>query len=154
MTMPAGKYWVGDLCYVMHDEWDEVCGRFFAGRNDHGCNEGEFNLADGRRFVSFNTKWGDGGYRDQFGNTYGVDAGLIGCIKISDIYEIQISNDFTGPIAGGHVIDFPHDFICSGGRSSRDWDGVIRIGDVCVDTDPEEGYEDEEDEYECEECDE
>ena len=30
---PAGKYYVGDLCYVMHDEWDEVCGLFFKGRD-------------------------------------------------------------------------------------------------------------------------
>ena len=39
---PAGKYYVGDLCYVMHDEWDEVCGLFFKGRDDHGCNQGVF----------------------------------------------------------------------------------------------------------------
>ena len=41
---PAGKYYVGDLCYVMHDEWDEVCGLFFKGRDDHGCNQGMFEL--------------------------------------------------------------------------------------------------------------
>ena len=37
--MPAGKYYVGDLCYVMTDaEWDEMCGLFCLGRDDHGCN--------------------------------------------------------------------------------------------------------------------
>ena len=26
MTMPAGKYYIGDLCYVMSDkEWEEFC---------------------------------------------------------------------------------------------------------------------------------
>ena len=25
MTMKAGTYYIGDLCYVMHKEWDEVC---------------------------------------------------------------------------------------------------------------------------------
>ena len=78
--MPAGKYYVGDLCYVMHDEWDEACSLFFQGRKDNGCNEGEFNLRDGRRFVSYSTKWGDGTYKDQFGKQYGVDAGIIGLL--------------------------------------------------------------------------
>lgn len=140
MTMPAGKYWVGDLCYVMHEEWDEVCSLFFAGRTDHGCNEGEFTLKDGRRFVSYNTKWGDGSYQDQYGNSYGVDAGLIGCIRISDIRELSIPSDVEEgtPLSGGIIYDLPHDFECSGGRSDkrRDWDGFIRIGPISIDTDP------------------
>lgn len=28
-TMPAGRYYVGDLCYVMDDVWDEVCDLMF-----------------------------------------------------------------------------------------------------------------------------
>lgn len=130
--MPAGKYWVGDLCYVMHEEWDEVCGLFFKDRNDHGCNEGIFTLKDGRKFVSFNTKWGDGGYYDEAGNEYGVDAGLIGCILVSDI-----TNNGEDHFEGGHVHEFTSPFNCSGGRSDqgRDWDGVIRIGNVEIATD-------------------
>lgn len=23
--MKAGTYYVGDLCYVLHEDWDEVC---------------------------------------------------------------------------------------------------------------------------------
>jgi len=135
MTMPAGKYYVGDLCYVMHECWDEVCGLFFEGRTDHGCNEGEFNLKDGRRFVSYNTKWGDGSYYDESGNEYGVDAGLIGCIRLDDI---DFTND-QNQINGGNVIEFRTDFNHGGGRSSmgRDWDGVIRIGHISINTDGE-----------------
>lgn len=129
MTMPAGKYYVGDLCYVMHDEWDECCSLFFHGRNDHGCNEGEFNLKDGRRFVSYNTKWGDGGYNDQYGNQYGVDAGLIGCIKLDDI-DLTNESNFT---RGGQIIEFKEPFNCYGGRTP-DWDGVIRIGHIVINT--------------------
>jgi hypothetical protein len=133
MTMPAGKYYVGDLCYVMHECWDEVCGLFFKGRTDGGCNEGEFVLKDGRRFVSYNTKWGDGGYYDQNGNEYSVDAGLIGCIRVDDI-------DFTheeNRMDGGEVWEFRTDFNHAGGRSEqgRDWDGVIQIGHVSISTD-------------------
>jgi hypothetical protein len=131
--MPAGKYWVGDLCYVMKKEWDEVCGLFFKDRDDHGCNEGLFTLKDGRKFVSFNTKWGDGCYTDLAENEYGVDAGLIGCILVSDIKH---DNDFHN-LDGGHVHEFNISFFCSGGRSDlgRDWDGVIKIGHIEINTD-------------------
>lgn len=138
MVMRAGLYYVGDLCYVMHDEWNEVCGLFFDGRDDHGCNEGEFNLKDGRRFASFNTRWGDGEYQDQNGNRYGVDAGLIGCIRVDDIDSTNSSN-FTG---GGQLIDFPEDFDCYYDH------GLIVIGDIKIDTDPAYEEEDEELEYE------
>ena len=85
--MPAGKYYVGDLCYVMHPEWDEFCSITI---KEHTCLDGEFNLKDGRRFATFGTKWGDGEYRDQFGNRYGVDAGLIGCIHYATSHPHQI----------------------------------------------------------------
>ena len=137
--LPAGKYYVGDLCYVMHQEWDEVCSLFFKGRNDHGCNEGIFKLKDGRQFVSYNTKYGDGGYYDQFGNEYGVDAGLIGCIALKDI-DLTMDENSTD---GGQIIEFKHDFTVQGrqdGTSRNDWDGVIKIGHIVIETDPEEVY--------------
>lgn len=134
MTMPAGKYYVGDLCYVMHDEWNECCKLFFAGRNDHGCNSGEFNLSDGRRFASFNTKWGDGLYHDQFGHSFPVDAGLIGCIKMEDIRE-----DVTNVLDYGAVVEFKEPFECS-----VDKDGNITIGYLEIPT----GYDEEEELYE------
>ena len=147
--MPAGKYYCGDLCYVMHDEWDEVCGLFFEGRDDHGCNQGVFQLKDGRKFASFNTKWGDGGYRDQYGRSYGVDAGLIGCIAIKDI-NLDSGDNFTG---GGQVIEFDRDFEVHGGTgiSRSEWDGVIRIGNVTIKTDDDGEFEEEEEEEEYEE---
>lgn len=143
--MPAGKYWVGDLCYVMHEEWDEVCSLFFAGRTDQGCNQGEFTLSDGRRFAAINTKWGDGSYRDNYCNSYGVDAGLIGCIRIQDIKEYSISPDAEGPFSGGNIIDFPRDFDVEVPDNWKSWDGVIQIGHVRVDTDPQ--YSEHEIEY-------
>lgn len=89
MSMPAGKYYIGDLCYVMScEEWTEACHLFFANRDDRGCNEGEFVFADGRRFACYNTKHGDGTYTSTFPskiNTIGVDSGSVGCILVSDI---------------------------------------------------------------------
>jgi len=52
--MKAGTYYIGDLCYVMHPEWDEFCALTISG---HNVLDGEFNLKDGRRFATFTTKW-------------------------------------------------------------------------------------------------
>ena len=133
MTMQAGKYYVGDLCYVMHDEWDEFCKLTIKGNE---MLEGEFNLKDGRRFAFYGTKWGDGVYKDTKGREYGVDAGLIGCIKIDDI---KLDND-ENYLDGGQVIEFVSDFRTSGGRNElgRNWDGVIQFGEVIIGTDSDD----------------
>ena len=134
IKMPAGTYYVGDLCYVMHNEWDEACELFFSGRTDHGCNEGKFKLKDGREFVSFNTAYGDGEYYDTYGNAYDVDSGGIGCIRINNIKEDL-------PKCGFNIVTFDTDFECSTD------DGILMFGRVKIDTDPvfeEEGeYEEE-----------
>ena len=121
---PAGKYYIGDLCYVMHEEWDEVCGKFFEGRSDHGCNEGEFTLKDGTRFASYSTKWGDGTYRDNSGRTYMVDAGLLGVVALKDLDLSNPDNDCSG----GTIVEFKQPFNCEGE------DGIMRFGNVMIDT--------------------
>jgi hypothetical protein len=128
--MKAGTYYIGDLCYVMHPEWDEFCSLTISGNN---VLDGEFNLKDGRRFATFTTKWGDGTYKDEQGREYGVDAGLIGCINVKDIAPSELEN-----LKDGHVIEFVQDF------STFSAGGIIRIGSVCIDTDfAEEEEEDE-----------
>lgn len=134
--MQAGTYYVGDLCYVLHDEWDEVCDLTI---KDNKCIDGEFTLKDGRRFAMYHTAWGDGMYKDNHGKKYSVDAGLIGCILLSDVDQLNSDNY----IHCGQVMEFPHDFSTQGGHGDRDWDGVIRFGSVRIETDPD-GWEDEE----------
>ena len=63
--MPAGRYYVGDLCYVMHPQWDEFCQKTISG---HNVLNGEFTLSNGVRFGTLRTQYGDGCYNDQFGN--------------------------------------------------------------------------------------
>ena len=128
MTMPAGKYYVGDLCYVMHDEWDEFCSLTI---NGHNVLDGEFNLKDGRRFATYTTKYGDGNYFDQDGKSYDVDAGLIGCVALEDINFDDKSNF----VAGGRVVEFTKDF------TTFSAGGVITIGNISIDTDPVEEEE-------------
>jgi len=83
--MRPGRYYVGDLCYVMHPQWREVCDLMFA--TDSGVLEGEFNLSNGVRFALSSTAYGDGTYYDGEGRKYPVDAGLIGCIRVEDVYD-------------------------------------------------------------------
>ena len=117
----SGLYYVGDLCYVLHNEWDEVCELTI---KDRTLLNGEFTLKDGRKFALHSTKFGDGAYFDQTGNEYGVDAGSIGCILAKDI-DLGEPNNYVN---GGHFIQFEEDFETSGD------DGLIQIGFIEIDT--------------------
>lgn len=124
--MPAGRYWVGDLCYVMHPQWEEVCSKIISG-ND--CVDGQFVLENKVKFAQFGTMYGDGRYNDQFGNEYPVDAGLIGCIRVEDI------SDEKSWMEGGNIVEFATDFECS------EDNGVMYFGHIRINTgDDEEEY--------------
>lgn len=125
-VMQAGTYYIGDLCYCLHEEWSEVCDLLFDDQDGGGVNEGTFNLKDGRAFALFSTAYGDGTYPDNKGNMYGVDAGSIGCIKVEDIDLSVMDNSLNG----GHVFSFDNDFeVYSDGR-------VLTFGNIHIDTDP------------------
>ena len=135
MSMPKGKYYIGDLCYVMTDEeWEEFRSvttiEMAAGSK---CNDGEFKMKDGRRFATYGTAYGDGEYNDQYGHTYLVDAGLIGCILMQDIRAKKYEN----LLDLGSIIEFPDSFLTEGGSDERDWNGTIRFGHVYIETNPE-----------------
>lgn len=104
MNMPSGNYYVGDLCYVMHDCWEEVCELLFEDRDDGGCNEGEFQLRDGRRFSIYNTECGDGTFESTGFGFFPVDSGSLGCILREDIKDNDASID------NGKIIQFDEEF--------------------------------------------
>lgn len=129
--MPAGKYYVGDLCYVMTDaEWDQFCSITIKGNE---CLEGEFQMPDGRRFATYSTAWGDGVYRDQYGDRYCVDSGSIGCIRVEDIRAEKYENIESL----GAIQEFISDFVTGGGKGERGWAGTIQFGRVAIETDPD-----------------
>ena len=132
MTMPAGRYYVGDLCYVMHPEWKEFCELTLKGEQ---CLDGEFTLADGRRFATFRTAYGDGTYRSNIGTEHSVDAGLIGCIRAEDIRDTEYDQATLERL--GAFIDFPEPFEASSDQ------GLLTFGHVQIET---AGGWDEEDE--------
>jgi hypothetical protein len=119
--MPAGEYWCGDLCYVLHDAWDEICSLTIVG---HECIEGEFQLKDGRRFAMYSTKFGDGTYKDQKRKEYWVDSGTLGCIRVEDIHEHKDNHG-----EGGNVYKFSKDF-----RTGNTDEGIITFGHVSINT--------------------
>lgn len=126
--MNAGTYWIGDLCYVMHGEWDEVCALVInEGDPGGGCLDGEFTLMDGRRFAIFGTAYGDGEYPDNSGRTYPVDSGSIGCILLDDIDKQNPEN--AGWNRWGNIVRMDADFECE-----VDDAGVIAIGPVLINT--------------------
>jgi len=129
--MKSGTYYVGDLCYVLHDEWDEVCQLTI---NHNRAIGGEFNLKDGRRFAMYNTMYGDGTYHDQQGKEYWVDSGSIGCILMRDIDLAQLDNN----VQGGALYDFDQDFY------TGEQNGKIMFHKISINTDDiveEEEYE-------------
>jgi len=116
-SMPAGNYYIGDLCYVMDKEWDEVCNMIFA----NGEAAGKYKLKDGREFGILFTKYGDGCYFNVSRlYSFDVDAGLIGCIKIEDIHQ-ELPSDAV-------VVTFSEDFKC------YDDDGMLVFGHIAIDT--------------------
>ena len=129
--MSPGQYYVGDLCYVLEDRWNEVCD-IICQRNESGnLNEGEFSLSDGTKFAVYRTKWGDGVYQDQHGKNYPVDAGIIGCVAVKNI----MAESHNAGCALGQVFKFDFDF------TTYTNDSIIHFGHVLIDTDPGINYD-------------
>jgi hypothetical protein len=79
-TLPAGRYYIGDPCYVIDNaKWDEFLEPFWNEKPRGGI----FDF-DGFQCATFYTKHGDGVYQlEPGGDSLPVDAGCIGCIPLS-----------------------------------------------------------------------
>lgn len=95
-------YYVGDLCYVIKDEWREVC-NIVSYTNE----ESAYQLEDGRNFFMLSTAYGDGTYNDQQGRSYSVDSGSIGAVKVSDIGDATLTLALENGL--GQVVEFPYE---------------------------------------------
>jgi hypothetical protein len=131
---PAGQYYVGDLCYVMHPEWDELCDIMFA---EDEYLEGELNVQNKRIFLA-STAYGDGNYADNVGRAYGVDSGSLGIIAVENIAESELPN-----LIDGHVIEFTTDFIVTAQHGRFNFGGILI--DTGYDEEYDEGYNDDHD---------
>jgi len=128
-TLPAGKYWIGDLCYVMHALWNDVCSAIFAGKSLHGgCNEGLINVKE-TVLWQHSTYDGDGWYAVHNNtlksahtpkNGFDVDSGLIGIVPAEllakyanklDQPELGMSVTFVAPVECTYE-DGTYTFVC------------------------------------------
>lgn len=139
-TLPAGLYYVGDLCYVVPDaDWSDFCDRMFPGEHAMG---GVKEMPDGINYADFCTKYGDGVYGDGFLGEYYVDSGSIGCIPVC---ALPADLDIDEAKRLGDIVDFPTAFEVG----YDDETGTISFGDVRIvtgdvyDEDDEEEYDDE-----------
>ncbi len=141
-TPSTVRYYVGDLCYVVHDAWSEVCDLTVFDNSKF-----EYELSDGRKYFLFSTKYGDGTYNDRDGNPYSVDSGTIGAIKVDDIVDVDGPEGLERAIQNGlgHILEFPEEI---SGMDCYYQDGVIGIYNVEIDTANDYDLDDEEDEDE------
>lgn len=122
----AGKYFVGDPCYVISDKnWDELIkntGCFGINQNMNTTNwyDGVFYY-DGKKCFASGTAYGDGMFEDNKKNIYRVDAGLIGIVPIEAINE-------DNPSWLGHFINFKKNFIV------YENNGKFYFGETTIDT--------------------
>lgn len=125
-TLPAGDYYIGDLCYVLGTD---VYHNIFGGS---GYSSGIYKEKNTNRiFAVASTAYGDGEYKGSDGNKFAVDAGIIGiCSK-----DLMAKDD-----GGGHMYSFnyPVEIRFSGGRFSFE----SRHKDLVIDT---SGYDSDDD---------
>jgi len=140
--MPAGTYYVGDLCYLLTDKTDKVYDDLVLGFDNDGK---AVDIKAGRRkvFSAFyaNTAHGDGQYSDNIGNKYSVDAGILGVVQLLSADLIAQAKKLD---ADGHakVILFPEDF-----RVDRDEDGTFTFGHLTIVTDGSDQEEEDDDSW-------
>ena len=130
--MPAGRYFVGDLCYVISSQWDDFCSKSLSRNKDP--NNHIITLNTGVSVAFLHTMHGDGVYSDQFNNSYPVDAGLIGCIKIDDLIDPEADTSL------GAIVEFDEAFECFSDN------GVLHFGHISIDTDEDEDEDEDEEE--------
>lgn len=126
IKLEPGKYWIGDLCYVLNDdEWDEVCDQI------HYRPVDTVLLKNGKVLYVMATMYGDGVYQSNTDKMYAVDSGTIGIIKYSDLSK------FTDTDESGHVYETEFPF-----EIDREQKGLLVFGGEIIDTGYSEEYND------------
>lgn len=78
--LPAGTYYIGDPCYVVADgdDWAAFCTAYDKASPD--ATESAVITFKGRQCFVSSTNTGDGCYRDNYGDEYPVDAGMLAAV--------------------------------------------------------------------------
>lgn len=136
LTLPPGKYYIGDPCYVIDTDWDAVLDLHESPTKDAISTglrprdpEDKIFEFKGCKLWMHSTAYGDGSYMDQNGNEYGVDSGLLGAIPL------ELIDDADGEIEG-RVVDAPNGLVVSYE------DGTFYLGDTVIKTQDDPEYPD------------
>jgi hypothetical protein len=124
--LPAGKYYIGDPCYVFADAtWQKLLD------DVDDFLDGEIKHVSGFDLWAHSTAWGDGTYADQNGIEYGVDSGSLGAVPIGMV-------DNVDGLEHGTVMDFPN------GLTVEYDNGTFWFGSIVIKTDDadEDEFED------------
>jgi hypothetical protein len=122
------KYYIGDLGSLFDEkEW-----KIFLDQTELLQKNVEFSFGEYKGFTFHwgTTADGDGTYKDNFGRSYDVDAGLIGIVSA----DFPASSDVWK--ASGQIVEL------KGKPRIRIGNGIFQFGDVVIDT---RSWEDEED---------
>jgi hypothetical protein len=108
-VLPAGEYYIGDLCYGMADEvYDVVWGNTF------GYTSGLYETPSRSHIFAMGSTGGDGSFPGSDGNEYSVDAGIIGIMSTNLLKgtkeEFLSGSRFGGPPARIHTFEYPVTF--------------------------------------------
>lgn len=125
VKVPAGKYWLGDPCYVIEsNDWSKVCEAFYADENQ-GKSVVQVDL-NGNTVVLCQTAWGDGEYLSSKGHILPVDSGTIGLVSLA--YDPEFKSNFDLCSEVEFTVDTKVD----------NFDGIMFFGTIRVDTKGEE----------------
>lgn len=142
--LPAGKYFIGDPCYVIRDEdWSDILDetRFFGlYATEKAMMEDDYSAKDeqngifkykGHKLAASSTAYGDGEYHSNVGTKFSVDAGLLAAVPMA-LVDMTAYGDTLEKL--GAFVEMEEDF-------DVDYnDGVITFGHIEIytgDEDPE-----------------
>ncbi len=123
MTMPAGTYYVGDLCYVLQEEGSDIWGQLCKASN---FEDGEVQLESGVRAAVYGTKYGDGSFFDKEGHEFAVDSGTLGCVLLEQTESEAVKKCLAANIC--RVVEFEEAF------ETSEEGGIVKLGRVWIDT--------------------
>jgi hypothetical protein len=137
-TYPAGKYYIGDICYALSSTVYELQ---WGQKHNYAIGTHEVTYKDiTNTFTVNSTKWGDGLYLDELSSMdFIVDSGTIGIVPINLCSSKNIKD---GKIEGGHIIESstPIEFNSQDGIFVIGYNGnsdmiIIDTGDIDDDND-------------------
>ena len=134
-TIPAGRYYLGDPCYVFahsSDSWEKI------GASNDWFTESAIATLNGNTLLGLRTAYGDGRF-DAYGlpqgstiRSFPVDAGLIGLVPEAMIEE---GSTYQQSPTCGIIIEFKTEVTAS--KSGRNG-GTLEFGDVTIETDDDD----------------